>query len=230
MQALITTTGLGIAGIDPFAAVALLAAVAAGVSRRKVLVFFFSMLVFTVAVGVALSLGGDVMIRAVSGSLPSDTSPIWIYVNLGVIGLLTGWLLYRWYRHAHPKPARIDKPKRKLSGSVWQFALAGVLYSFIGAFSDVTFYATVAVAAQTGNLGAIIGLHTLWFTLGQCMLVAAVIAYLMGAHRKLIAISKRFWKKYKRYLPLTLHLVAGLVILVFIADIVLYLSTGKYLF
>lgn len=230
MHALLTTIGLGIAGIDPFAAVALLAAIAAGVSRRKVLAFFFSMLAFTVAGGVVLSLGGDAVIRAVTSGLRSNTSPIWIYVNLTIIMLLISWLACRWYRHVHPQPAYLQKPKRKLGGSVWQFALAGVAYSFIGALSDVTFYATVAVAAQTANIAAIIGLHTLWFILGQCMLVAAVIAYLVGAHHTLVAKSKLFWRKYKHYLPVLLHTVAGLVILILLADIILFLASGKYLF
>lgn len=231
MHLLLTTIGLGVAGIDPFAAIALLAAIVAGVSRKKVLVFFFSMFLFTVVIGTIGSLCGGALIENIAGIVPSDSSPLWIYVNLAVIVALACWLAFRWYRHVHPKPERTaKKPKRKLGGSAWQFGLAGIAYSFIGALSDVTFYGTVAVAAQTGTIAATIGLHALWFLIGQFALVALVIAYLFGAHKNLVTRSKAFWKKYKQFLPAVLYVSAGIVIGILAADIVLYVSTGNYLF
>ena len=230
MQILLTTIGLGVAGIDPFAAVALLAAIMAGASRRKVLVFFASMFVFTVAIGVILSIAGDSVIYAITDILPSDNNPAWMYVNLMIIAALGGWLAYRWHRHVRPRPQRNNRTKRKLGGSIWSFAIAGIIYSFIGAFSDVTFYATVAVAAQAGNIFAIIGLHILWFVLGQFMLIALVVAYLMGAHKKLVHQSDLFWQKHKHRMPLLLYSAAGLAIVILLVDIVLFLVNGKYLF
>lgn len=230
MHTFLVVVGLGLAGIDPFAAIALLAAIIAGVSRRKALVFFFSMLLFTLCVGVALSIGGEAVMRTLTTYLPSDSSPVWLYVNLGIIALLLTWLLYRWYRDFHPRSGRTDKPKRRLTGTVWSFAAGGIVYSFIGALSDPTFYATIAVTAQTGNIFAVAGLQLLWFVLGQCMLVVLVVGFLFGAHKNIVKKSQLFWQKYKHYMPVALRIVAGLLIIIFTVDTVVFLIKGVYLF
>lgn len=230
MYAFATTIGLGVAGIDPFAVIALLAMIAANVPRKRILAFFFSVFIFTVTVGVAGSMLGSHVLWSIAKLFPSSTSPLWIYANLIVIVALLSWLLFRWYRHRHP--AKVDRPQSKIRSmnSTWQFVITGIIYSCIGSISDVTFYGVVVVAMETGNVFAMIGLHSLWFLISQCALVSVFIAYLFNAHKKLVLVGKRFLRKNKRILSVILYVSAGIVIIIFATDIIVYLRTGYYWF
>lgn len=229
MQTLLITVGLGMAGIDPFAMIALLAAISTGTTRTRVVLFFITMFVFTVSVGTIGSLLGDTFTAYISDVLRVNDGPLRLYGTALIAGLLLAWLVYRWCFRILPKQQPNDKkPRFTLGQSPWHFIIAGIIYSFLCALSDPAFYAMVAFAAHTDSMLSIVSTHIVWFLLSQCLLVALLIAYFCGAHKKFAIWSQKFWKKHKNLLTKVLYVAACAVVILLLIDSSTYLLTGFY--
>jgi MFS family permease len=226
MSELLTILGLAIAGIDPVGAIVLAGAISAGLEKSKIIGFSVAVLLGAVVTGTLFSVIGIQFIDQVKNFFSSLSSSIWVYVNVALAVLIIVWL----YRQLKPKSNAVRKPpkKRKLQGGILAVIGLGAIF---GASSvlDPTFVAAIGVAAQTGNVLAIIGLHTVWITLSQFMLFGLLAAYLFGKHQQLLDWSKAFWHKHKPSFMRVVRFAAFAVSIVLIADSIAYLVSGSYL-
>lgn len=227
MEQLAAAFGLGIAGIDPLGAVLLMTAIAVRASRTKTSLFMLAVFISTVVVGIVVSLLGDGIVRFISDVIPPDTSSIWLCINIGLVILISIWLV-----HSLRKDHNKKKPRKKsqtLTGTTWQFIAFGALFGISTAI-DPTFVANAAIAAQTGSIFAMIGLHTVWLIVSQCMLFVLFVAYLFGVHRPLITWAQRAWKKLHPHTHWLLVSAALLAIIILVIDSIIFLVRGTYLF
>lgn len=226
MSELLTILGLAIAGIDPFIAIILAGAISARLEKSKIISFTIATFFGAVVSGTLFSIIGIKFIDRIKSLFPSFSSSVWLYVNIILAVIILVWL----YRQIKLKPSIEQKQqkKRKLQGGL--LAVLGV-GAVLGASSvlDPTFVAAIGVAAQTENVFAIIGLHTVWITISQFMLFGLLIAYLLGKHNQLLEWLKTFWHKHKSGFMKVVHFTAFAVASLLIADSIVYLITGSYL-
>lgn len=226
MNALLAILGLAIAGIDPFGAILLAGAIGAGLEKSKIIGFTVAVWLGAIATGTALSVIGIQFIEQIKNIFPSLSSSVWIYVNVILAVAIAIWL-YRQIKHTasdKQKPSR----KRKLQGSLIATISFGAVFGATSVL-DPTFVAAIGVAAQTGNIVSIVALHTIWITISQFMLFGLLAAYLLGKHHQLLDWSKSFWRKHKPIFMRLVHALAFAVVILLIADSIVYLVSGDYL-
>jgi hypothetical protein len=87
--------GLGLAGIDPLGAALLVGAIAAGAGRTKVFAFAASVFITSVVTGTAMAVLGNRLLENIDDAVPSASSPVWAYLEVGVAVLIVVWLVRR---------------------------------------------------------------------------------------------------------------------------------------
>lgn len=218
--------GLGLAGIDPFGAILLLSAIAAGIGSFKIKMFTITVFFSTIITGVLLSLIGAGIIDQIKSGVPNETSIVWVFVNITIALVISIWLV----RKSRRKPTLEAKNQKKtLKGSNSTVFLVAILFG-IGAVFDPTFLANISFAAQTSDVTTMIAMHTIWTVITQIMLFVLFIAFMLGKHEKLITISKQFLKKHQTSLNTTVFTAGILSVLFLIADSLSYFIFDKYIF
>lgn len=225
LDALLTAVGLGIAGIDPLGALLLMTAIAAKLSRSKLIFFNITVLLSAVIAGTIVSLVGAGFIASIKDVLPVSTSRVWVIVNLIVAAAILIWIVRRKLTKNRPKT---QKPRNKLSGSNYTIAATGLLFG-AGSVLDPTFLANISLAAQSESLVTIVAMHTIWILVSQIMLFGLFAAYLQGRHESVIGYTRRQYGKHKSLLQNILYLTAIAVCILLVSDSVSYLASGKYL-
>jgi hypothetical protein len=226
INAFLTAIGLGIAGVDPLGALLLMSAITAGMSSLKIKLFTITVFVSTILTGVLLSFLGTGIIERLKGSLPGESSGVWLYVNIAIAVVIIVWLV----RKARHKPTPDTKKDRKsLQGNSLTVFTVALLFG-VGAIFDPTFLANISFAAQTENAATVIIMHTLWITISQIMLFALFIAYLFGKHEKLVLKSRSLWKRHRKLFSNIIFGAGVLAVILLLADSLNFLLSGNYFF
>ncbi|MEO1056367.1 MAG: hypothetical protein AAFY28_05565 [Actinomycetota bacterium] len=222
-ELLLQSAGLGAAGFDPLGAVLLAAAIGAGATRPKVLSFAVAVFVSTVLVGTVLAtIGAELFDGGLSW--PSIPGAVWAWLELLAAALIIGWLIWRPQRI----PDQTSQPRRRISGSVAAFALAGVGFT-VTSVVDPTFLATIAIAGQRDDLVAAVLAFAVWVFVSQLMLWGLVVAFEFGAHERLIAATRRTWRARRTAIIASVRIVAVLAAIGLTIDAVYFLTTDRYL-
>lgn len=203
-------------------AILVASAIAAGLSRAKIILFTASVFVFTVLTGVFFSYAGTSFIANIKSSLPSQGSALWAVLNIIIITVICVWL------YKKSKPTNNAKPQRKLTGSAWAILAAGIAFG-VSAIFDPTFLAVISLAGQSGNLLTIITMHTVWILVSQIILFGLFVAYMLGKHQVVLQKSKAAWHKHKNMFTRLLYAAAVVSIVILLTDTLAYFITGSYL-
>lgn len=225
LEALLAAVGLGIAGIDPLGALLLMTAIAAKLSRSKLVIFSATVLLSAVIAGTILSLTGAGLISSIKDVIPVSTSRVWVIVNLIVAAAILLWIIRRKITDKQPNQV---KSRSKLSGSNYAITATSILF---GASSvlDPTFLANISLAAQSKNLATVVAMHTIWILVSQIMLFGLFAAYLLGKHETVIDYARRQYNKHKSLLQNILYLAAIAILIILVLDSASYLISEKYL-
>jgi len=214
--------GLGIAGLDPFGALIVVPALAAGARRRIILLFFAVAWFTTVLTG--LVLGESVQhVAAWMRDAIAVPGPVRLVVELVAAAALGTWAVRRWVRRNEPRA-----PSRRplLAGPV-AMSLAGTFWG-VSALSDPTFYGLAAVASNTPSLVTAAAVFTGWFLISQAPLCLVVLALAAGKDsrpvKRAIALARRTARPAGHVMTILLALAA----LLLVANAGTYLINGLF--
>ncbi len=226
MKSILLVFGLGLAGIDPWGAALLLAALAAGARKPHVLAFSLATFIGTVALGVAFSVFGKLVIDQIVAFIPDINDPIWAFVEIIVAALIAYWVISQLTGQTTTDAPVQTKPPPRIS--VFGMVLSGMAFSAV-TIVDPTFFATAAIASQATALPSMIGLHSIWVLTSQSLLFALSAACMFDIHQPLVDLAKPMWEKVKR--PAMWLLMGGLVVVAIglTVDAIALFTTGAYL-
>lgn len=114
-----------------------------------------------------------------------------------------------------------------LESLVWHYAILRYMAPLL-TIINLTFVGTVGVAAQTNNLFAMIGLHSIWVLLSQCMLFALLVAFLLGRHNTVIQWAKHFWHRHHKRLVFWFHVLVYTVAALFLVGTAAHVVSESY--
>jgi len=216
---LLTVLGLALAGIDPVAAFAAVAALTAGAHRRLVLIFSVIVLLLPMAIGTGLSLLLNAGTQAFEPPRINWDLPGWAILEVAVAIALIMWAVKR--GHRPHKRAQEQGPK-----AVGTAALLG-LAAFIGSTIalDPTFLG-VAVLAGREPLWSIVVAQIAYSLISQSPLVIVAIATATGRHQAVVDVMIRFRERFGPVLRHGLTVVLLLLAAVLLADGATYLLSG----
>ncbi|MEU2199221.1 hypothetical protein [Isoptericola sp. NPDC019482] len=181
--------GLGVAGLDPFGALLVVPALAAGARRRVVLLFFATAWLTTVLTGLVLGESVQHVVAWLRDAL-SVPDPVRLVAQLVAAAGLGVWAARRWVRRHDPAPER----KRSVLAGPVAMSLAGIFWG-VSALSDPTFYALATVGASAPSLLAGAAVFTGWFLVSQAPLCLVVLALAAGKDsppvRRAVALARR---------------------------------------
>lgn len=217
--------GLGIAGIDPLGAALLVSAITAGARRTKVFAFAVSVFITSVLAGTLLTLLGNRLFEGSDDVLPSSSSSVWAYLELGAAALIAVWLI----RSLRPASEPEAKPQTGIGRSTIAMVLAGAAFTATSVL-DPTFLATAAVVGPSDNIITTLLSFTAWTLISQIMLFALVVAFNFGAHQRAIDATQRWWNQNKKVLTALLKAAGIFAVLALLVDAGWFLATDQYLY
>lgn len=199
--------GLGVAGLDPFGALMVVPALAAGAKRRIVMWFFGMAALCTVLTG--LVVGESVQHVSAWLARLAVPAPVRLIAQAAAAAALGAWAAVRWARRGAPKREKASV----LVGPV-AMALAGALWG-VSAVTDPSFLALVAVDAGVESLPVSTAVFAGWFVISQAPLCLVVLALVTGKDtrpvRGAVALARRL--EAPAGSAVTLLLAAGAVLL-----------------
>lgn len=218
---LLAALGLGLAGLDPAGALMAVATLAAGASRRTVLVFGSMVLGGSAALGATLSLTLGVRLRSVDllGLLPRGAFGAVVEVVLG-LGLL-GWAWWRQQHRRVPGAGRIGRSR------LLPVLGLGVAYAALS-LTDPTFAAMVVLAGRGQPVAEVVAAHVMWSLASQLPLVVLLMAVLAGAHGGAVTWFQRWWARVGPALRRGVSVLALVVGVLLLADAGLFAATGRF--
>lgn len=226
MELLGISVALGVAGLDIFGMALVIAARAAGVSRRKLVWFGVIVLVGTVLLGVGSSLLLGDGVRRVSEWLHSLPDMVWIAVNVLVSGLLLWWAGRRLLRRY--RPTKQSGPGKLQAFFRYSTVLVAALFA-LSALTDPAFLALIALTSRENNLLLVSLAHLVWIIVSQFTLFAFLAALCGRVDQRLVGWVNRFRSCHQRTIGLAITsliiAVAGLLML----DIAVFLTTESWL-
>lgn len=210
--------GLGLGGFDPFGALIVLPAIAAGARRRAVAGFFLSAAVVTIATGLVLGESVQYVTRFLADAIEVP-DPVRLMIQAVAAVGIGVWAWVRWHRRNAPQKQR-SRPSRLVG--MWPMTLAGVLWG-ISALTDPTFYGAAALSATTPSAVSSAIIFTAWFLISQLPLCLVVTALALGQDS---ALFTRVTRLVSRLSTTTAPL---LTILLAATSFLLFLNAGTYL-
>lgn len=219
--------GFALLGVDPLGAILVATATATETHRGRVVSFLVTALVATTLLGTVLGLVGRGFVETIGSWVPNDTSSLWLILNVIIIVAISAWLGVRFARRNQPKKDKVRK--RRLLNSTFQYVFAGAVFG-VSSATDPTLYGAVSLAAENGNVAIMAAASATWFLVSQFMLVAYVVGFVFGAHQRLVGAAQRWWARHRDKAEVALYVTAGLVVLFFLADTIIFAVTGRYIF
>ncbi|MGJ6980576.1 hypothetical protein ACSDQ9_08625 [Aestuariimicrobium soli] len=208
---------LAVAGFDPFGALALLAVIAGGASRRAVAAF--------TAAASAVILGCAVVVDALARTLLPEGLPhvpriVWgVVEGIAAVGLVA-WGLVR-------LRGRSSRREGTLSGRrAVGLGLAGAAYG-LTVLLDPAFWGLVALVHRLGE-GSAVGMAVVWWVIAQSPLIVLTLAVVVGAGERAAGRLRRLWRRWGPVLgavTTVLVLVCGAALAV---DVVVWATTGSF--
>jgi hypothetical protein len=227
ISTLLSTIGLGVAGIDPVGAILLMTAVSTGVSKIKIIAFTVSVFLASTVISTLISVLGTNIIKNISNSFPQGHSVFWAYADVVLVLVLSVWLV-RQYTKKEPKDSG-NKKRKMIRGSAGVFMAAGVVFG-VTSVLDPTFIANTTLAAQAGSIYQVVVMQSLWILISQCMLVGVALAFMLGLSDRLIAWASTLWARHRLFLKNAV-LVSGVVAVFAITfDLLHFVVKGTYIF
>ena len=229
---LITTTGLGVLGIDPITAVYMLGMGAANEKKSNVRWFFFTFAIGSILIGAVLAaVFGIAAVDILQSLIPGDDSPFWIVLKFIIAIVILIWVLRKIFLTQSKKDTANDTPKSQKAAptTTIMHITTGVLFA-ISCFTDPTYYAVILIGGESGNFFTAALLLTLWFVVSQFMAIAIYIAYELHMLDKLTVWVEQIKQKNLKPLSYLLYIVLIIIALALLADSGWYLFTGEYLF
>lgn len=222
-EVLLATLVLGIVGLDPYSALIVAAALAAGSTRRAISAFLAALAVTTIAVGGLLGTAVEPLIGFLGGlfDLPDAA---WVAINIALSIALVAWALVR--TRLHPENAEGSKPQRRGGLSAWSLTGAGVLFS-ASMLTDPTYYAIIALGTQIEPWGTLV--LALWFLISQFPVVVLVASSFLGLHEKVTTRLQSLWARSKPHLRRIATWAMLLVAAVLMANTVHYFIREEFL-
>ncbi|GGU43576.1 hypothetical protein [Nocardioides albus] len=215
--------GFGVAGLDPFGALVVVPALAAGARRRIILLFFGTAWLATVLTGMVL--GESVQhVAAWLRNLLLVPDPVRLTVQLVLAAGLGLWAAYRWAHRDDTKPEKTKRPK--LAGPVGM-SLMGTFWG-VSALTDPSFYGVATISASMQSMLAVAAVFTGWFLISQAPLCLVMLTLAAGRDSRPVQRAVSFARRTARPAAyvMTALLAAGSIFLV--VNGVAYLATGTY--
>lgn len=222
MEFILLSIGLGLAGIDPLGALLVASAVAAGMKKRDVVTFGLVVLLGTIIMGVALSLGLGASTAALVERLNYLPDGVWVVVSMATIALLWGWAIKRVF--AKKPKAKSDKQSKWLKRGAW--ALAG--FFLVTTLADPSYLALIAAAGHQQSFWLALAGHTIWILVSQFMLFVLVGAVMLGKHKSVLAKMKAFQKRHSQKISWSITGIIFAAGLVFLIDLFSFWVSGKW--
>lgn len=217
------TVGFGVAGLDPFGALVVVPALAAGARRRVILLFFGSAWLATVLTGVVL--GESVQhVAAWLRNLLSVPDPVRLTVQLVLAVSLGLWAAYRWAHRNDTKPEKTKKPK--LGGPVGM-SLMGTFWG-VSALTDPSFYGVATISASMQSLLAVVAVFTGWFLISQAPLCLVVLTLAAGRDSRPVRRAIGFARRTARPAAYVMTVLLAAASLFLLVNGGTYLATGTY--
>lgn len=208
---LLTSFGLSLAGLDPVAAFAAVAALTAGAHRRAVLLFSVVVLALPMVIGTGVTMLLSAGTELVKLPEINWANPGWAALEIAVAIALIWWAIKR--GHRPHKRAEEQAPR-----TVALLPLLG-LAAFLGATIplDPTFIG-VAVLGRQQPLWAVVIAQVAYSLISQSPLVVVAVATAMGKQKAVIDAMIRFRGRYGHLLRHALTALLYLVAVVLLVD------------
>lgn len=219
--------GLGLAGIDPVGMLVLMGSLSTGLSKQKALLFGLLVLfgtsltgtIFSELLGSTLRQLGNVLSKSVT--ILNNVPDIgWVIFNLVVIIALIYWGLQR-----DNKKHILEEKGQKSSKGLW----FGAVFMIFTAVTDPSFLAVLALSGHKGNIILSFLYSFIWTILSQAPLFLLMVAILFNQHVRFVTKFNQMREKYQHLIHNFLTGLIYLIALVFVADLLSFLSTGQWL-
>lgn len=216
-----SVVGLGVAGLDPVAPFVVMPALAAGVRRRTVLLFFVTIGVFTLATGLAL--GSSVQfLTSWLETLIIPTSVRLVGQALAAVGL-GAWAAYRF---AHRRETSSGKKTSLIRGPVMMILL-GALWG-VSSTADPSFLALATIDSQNDDLVASLAIFAGWILVSQLPLGCLMLALMAG--RDSAPVQRALGMIQRLAAPAAMILTAALAVasVLLVVNIATFLTEGSF--
>lgn len=227
MDLILVALGLGIAGIDIFGIVVIVAALSAGASKRAILTFATTVFIGTVILGTALSLLLGSSVGRITEYIQELPDVIWVCANLLAALLLLVWATKRLIKYIKHR----KQPKQKSSFDKWLkygLFIVGVWFA-VCALTDPSFLALIAISGNNDGVVGIVIAHALWILVSQAPLFIFATAVKFDKHKPLMKKIEKAKKRYSRRTSLLLTAIVALAAAAFIINLTAYLITSEWL-
>jgi MFS family permease len=223
---IISTIGFGILGIDPIAALYLIALEAKKEKKGRITLFFLTFAGFSILFGAVLAaIFGVAAAELLASITPNDDSPLWAVLELAISIFIFVWIIGK-IRNTGKKK---EKANNFVEGSTIKYLTTGFAFA-LSCFTDPTYYAVILMGGESGNFFKALLLLTLWFLISQFMAVIVYVAHELNLLDKLVAFVDRFKAKNLILFTNIFYMSLLAIAIVLIANIAFLLYSGKYLF
>lgn len=215
---------IGIAGLDPTAALIAVAALVAGATSRALTAFVVTVMIGAPVFGTALSLTAGARLAGLDWRVLVPQGRLGAVVGLAVGAALVAVAVVRLVRH----PARRNaapKPRR-----VGTLALVGAGAAYVGSLLiDPTFIAVTVLAGRSQELLDVIMMQGIWVLISQLPLLALLLAVSRFGQQRAVERFQVWWSRAQpalRVLVTVALVVAGLLL---VTDALWWFGTGHFL-
>lgn len=220
MNLILSSMFLGLAGIDPLALMLLVVARASGMSRRGVVLFAVSVLLFTTLIGVSSDFLFSGLVKTVSIMLSRISDEVYLFSQILIALILGYWALKRILT---AKSSREESNKENGFTKFLKYGaiFSGIIFSF-SALSDPSFLALIALSSNKHILISA-GSFIVWTLVSQAPLFAFAISVIFKVDDKFISWVEDFRRRNSRRISIILT------ILIFSAGVILLIDSMWFL-
>ncbi len=227
---------LGLAGIDPTGAVVIIAALAMGIKKRKVVLFALTVFFCTVLTGlIASNFIVGISVEFIASFF--NYIPDYIYM---ILMFVVGLILIKWFvERTFFKEKKMNSEKKKESIFTRYIRkglfFVGILFS-VTAVLDPSFLALITLVGQSENIIYNLLANVSWILISQLPMFILLVAVIFNKHEKMIAYLKnkiatgKRVEMIKKILYITLSVVILVAGLYSLTEAVYYFITNNWLF
>ena len=229
-----TTFLLGLAGIDPSGAIAMITALAMGVLKRDIYVFAITTFIVTLLMGIISSFFIDTGVYYISGVLNHIPESIFMVLEFIVAIVLLTWFIQR----AFLKSKKESKAKQKDSFFMKYIKKGLFVVALIFALTGITdpsFIALITLSSNSTNILEVVLANSIWILISQAPVFILTIAVILNKHEKIITYLRNKFsnnpniKKLKKGLSHLLSIVILVVGSIILLEATYYLFTSSWL-
>ena len=218
-----TALALGLAGLDPTAALIAVAAMVAGATRRAIAAFGLTVMIGAPLFGSILSLTVGTRLVAVDWWVLVPRGRVGAIVMLAIGVVLLGAGILRLVRptseHPHPRTVRV--------GTLAMLGAGGAYVASL--LIDPTFIAVTVLAGRSSNPAEAILMQTTWALISQLPLLVLLVAVARVGQRRAVTQFQGWWSRAK---PVVRKVVTAALLsvgLLFVLDASWWFGAGHFL-